>query len=208
MDFKTQEHLVDKMSRIPWRKLSLLTVCLGVPLAGLVSLIVAFCVVCTEVQTSVEYSGVQFEGIEGKFTFASAPSTRSSKPISSCELFLKFPGHDAVSIHDITEEYLQKNFRVDQIASPTGYNGSDFFSQFRTEHTIYYAGFGADLKFERGRLESVTISSKSDSGVMCSNRRDGEYINFPIRTKDLIQAWGKPTHFEEVRQVERPNFGH
>lgn len=206
MDLKLKERLVDEMSQIPWRKLSILTLCLGLPLAGLISLVVAFNVICTTIENSAEYNGVTFFGYDDKFSGAVVPYYYSSNTLADCQLFVKFHDHDAISIHEITEAYLQSNFPFES-PPDTGtwkYNsGGRKFTRRIKEETVEYWGFGMIIEFKAGKLEKISLSSSD--GMTCSNRLGGEYIELPIRCKDLYRAWGRPDTVG--RQRKNRGFG-
>lgn len=176
---------------------------LGLPLAVVFSLYVAFCVICTTIHNRAEYAGFELEGTDDEFWSGGVGSYYGlrKKPLSESELFLKFPEHEAVSIHEITPEYLEKNFAIE--LSVSDYGGK-FFTRTMREQTIIYSGFGLQMEFERGHLNDVLIAPGNLSwgdGVTCSNRRDGQYIALPIRCGELYKAWGKPETKERRRVV-------
>ena len=211
VDLSLRERIVDHLSEIPFKDLRALACWIGLPLAGMFSLYVAFCVVCTTIHNRAEYAGFRLEGTYDEFWSGSVGSYGGSgKPSSESELFLKFPEHDPVSIHEVTPEYLEKNFpikvprMVGSMELGISDEGGKFFTRRISEATVTYTGFGLEMRFEQEGLNVVVISCTNLSygkGVTCSNRRDGQYISLPIPCGELYKAWGEPDSTKRSRDV-------
>jgi hypothetical protein len=162
-------------------------------------------VVCTTIRNRAEYAGFELEGTNDEFWSGYVGSYHGrGTPVSEAELFLKLPEHEPVSIHEITPEYLEKNFAIqgpemDRDGTELSGYGGKLFTRKISGQTVIYYGFGLKMYFEQGRLNKVMISY--GDGVTCSNRRDGQYIALPIPCGELYKAWGKPDSKKRSREV-------
>jgi hypothetical protein len=126
------------LTRPNFRNAKMLLCCAGALLVGLVALRVSFLIQCTEVRTSATYRGITFHGNDGLLRWASSPRDQS---LAEDELFLQFPGHQAISIHDLSEEYLQKNYSMKEATAPgIAYYDEPFFSRHLDGKSAEYWG--------------------------------------------------------------------
>ena len=168
----------------------------AVLLVGGVSSRVAFLILCTDVHTKATYGGITFYGDGSVLDWVNASP---DKMVPGSELFLQFSGHQPISIQDITEEYIQKNYSIAESKYRNQYYGDPFFSRHSDKNSMKYWGFGVQFEFEKGRLIQVNLQRCDETGVSCSNRKEGTYIQVPISEEDLTKAWGKPDQFERKR---------
>ena len=145
VDLNLRERIVDQLSEIPFKDLRALACWIGLPLAGMFSLYVAFCVVCTTIDNRAEYAGFELGGWDDEFWSGHVGSYRGrGTPVSESELFLKLPEHEPVSIHEITPEYLEKNFAIQgpemerDGSELSGYGGKLFTRKISGQTVIYY----------------------------------------------------------------------
>jgi hypothetical protein len=168
--------------RVVWLILVLLPIVIGV------STYIAFLQACTHIDVKSSYGSMTFDGLNDEYLLVVIDGDPDK-----CELYVDLPVHGPIALGAITEEVLNKE---PDIKKADRYIGDE------TVH--HYEGTrGAWFRFEDGKLVNAQLYYNE---FPFSNRKDGEYLTFPVDCDFVRDVFGEPDHAVRTRETKELRF--